>query len=196
MASKTKVYLALIAAGLAVLVVDRCFLGASAPASTAASEVEPAAKAEGGESMPAPPPRPVPNQAPGAQGSKLSVPELHFPRNLPAYDPAFEMRDVFARREEDNSISDVGHTGKTGSGKKGAAGDAIGREAFQTAHRLDAVMVQESLRIAVVDGRWMRVGDAVDRCTLTRIEGDAVVFQCHDGDSVLLPSGKRRHPSD
>ncbi len=192
MASKTKIYFALIAAGLVALVVDRCSFGASAPASTAASEVDP--PAEDGESTPpAPRPRPVPQHA---GPSKLGVPELHFPRNLPAYDPAFEMRDVFARLDSDGEISDVGRTGKNGSAKKNTAADAIGREAFHATHRIDAVMVQESLRIAVVDGRWMRVGDVVDQCTLIKIEGDCAVFQCHDGDTVLTPSGKKTHASD
>ena len=191
MATKTKVYLALIATGLVALAVDRCYFGASAPASTAASEVDPATEDQDAVSKPAPRPRPAPQQA---GPSKLSVPELHFPRNLPAYDPVFEMRDVFARLDGEDSNSNMGHPGRSGSAKKGTEEDAIGREAFQAAHRIDAVMVQESLRIAVVDGRWMRVGDVVDTCTLTRIEGDSAVFQCHDGDTVLSPSGKRRHP--
>jgi|CXWL01.1.fsa_nt_gi hypothetical protein len=191
MASKTKIYLALVATGFAALVVDRCYFGASAPASTAANEVDPDTEGEVAESKPAPHSRPVPPQA---GQLKRSVPKLHFPRNLPAYDPVIEMRDIFARSDPDHSIPDTGHPGRGGSAKKEAATDAIGRDDFQTTHRIDAVMVQESLRIAVVDGRWMRVGDAVDTCTLIRIEGDSAVFQCHDGDTVLSPSGKRRHP--
>ena len=195
MASKTKIYFALIAAGLVALVVDRCSFGASAPASTAASEVDP--PAEDAESTPpVPRPRTVAPHAPGAPGSKIGVPELHCPRNLPAFDATSEIRDVFARQGSDGEISDVGRTGKNGSAKKNTAADAIGREAFHERHRIDAVMVQESLRIAVVDGRWMRVGDAVDTCTLIKIEGDCAVFQCHDGDTALTPSGKRTHAPD
>jgi hypothetical protein len=200
MASKTKVYLAVIAAGLVALAVDRVYFGASAPSPIAASEVNSTLGDVVDESKPAPRSRPAPHprapQGPDTPGSKLSVPELHFPRNLPSYDPALEMRDVFAHLDEQGSFPNTIPTGKSGSAKKENAAEAIGREVFQAAHRVDAVMVHDSLKIAVVDGRWMRVGDVLDHCTLIRIEGDFTVFQCHDGDAVLSASGKRRQLPD
>lgn len=196
MAKKTKVYLALIAAGLLALAVDRTYLGASTPSSTVASLVDPDShdsKEEDVESASAPRHRPAPKLV---APSKLSVPELHFPRSLPVYDPATEMRDLFARSDSNGSAAGNALPARGGSSKRTIANQAIGREAFQATHRIDAVMVQDSLKIAVVDGRWMRVGDVLDTCTLIRIEGDAAEFQCHDGDTVLSPSGRRKLPSD
>lgn len=193
MTSKTAVYIALIAVGLIVLAVDRCNFGATVPASIEASQRDPAAVEDAAdlETMPRPAPA-----ATSETASRLSVPELHFPRNLPSYDPSVELRDVFARPQIAGAMGETGRPGRSGSGEKTSTSDAIGREAFQSTHRVDAVMVQESLKIAVVDGRWARVGDVVDTCTLKQIEGDSVVFECHDGDTVLAPAGKRRPASD
>lgn len=187
MTGKNKIYLALIALGLMALAIDRTFMGATAPSAATADPVSP--DEEDGAAAEAPPrPRVVPKPA---GPSKLSIPELHFPRNLPEYDPALELRDIFARAEESDGVPGSDSSHPTISRKQAPQG-AIGREAFEVAHRIDAVMVQESLKIAVVDGRWMQVGDVMDTCTLIRIEGDSAEFQCHDGDIVISPSGKRK----
>jgi hypothetical protein len=191
MATKTKVYLSLIGAGLLALAVDSFYFGASAPATSEAGQLNPAEN----ESVPEAKSAARARLAAKPVGtSRLNVPELHFPRNLPAYDPAYELRDVFSRTDADSPGSATGPAGRQ-KASEDVALSTIGREAFQARHRVDAVMVQESLKIAVVDGRWIRVGDMVDRCKLTRIDGESVIFECHDGDTELSPSGKKRHPA-
>jgi hypothetical protein len=189
MASKTKIYLSLIGVGLLALAVDRCYFGASAPASTKAGQPDAGDDESPADVNSAPRPKFVPKSA---GPTKLTVPELHFPRNLPTYDPAHDLRDVFVRMDMEGSVSNIDPAGNGKTSKDSTVGP-IGRDAFRASHRVDAVMVQESLKIAVVDGRWVRVGDTVDGCKLTRIEGDSVYFECHDGGTAISPTSKRTY---
>lgn len=184
MTNKTRIYIAVVVLGLGALIVDRCFLGATAPQTIAADEID-AEESETSAAAPVPPRRP----ARAATATKISVPELHFPRNLPALDADGNIRDLFLRPGRPVESKPQNQGGPAESEKKTAP--AIGREAFFAAHRVDGVFVQESLRIAVVDGRWMRIGDELDQCTLVAIKGDAATFQCHDGDTVLSPSRRK-----
>ncbi len=200
MAKKTKIYLGLIAVGLCALGVDRFFFGASEPSSTSAGEIKPSAhdddESEEHVAHAKPAHRPRPALSKPDAPHKLSAPELPFPRNLETYNATAEMRDIFARMEPDAATAGADSSARHGPTKKGTQGDAIGREEFSATHHLDAIMVQESLKIAVMNGRWLRVGDTIDTCALIRIEGDSVVFKCHDGDTELSPSGKRRQAPD
>ena len=191
MAGKTKVYLSLIGAALVGLAVDKCYFGATAPAPTNAGELDTEVTRNDSEGKSAQSVR-VSSNTSGAP--KRNVPQLHFPRHLPSYDSAYELRDVFAPIGTEGIEAAIAQSGKGKSGKDTAAG-TIGRDAFEANHRVDAVMVQESLKIALVDGRWVRVGDMVDGCELTGIEGNSVLFECHDGVTELSPSGKRKHPT-
>ena len=47
------------------------------------------------------------------------------------------------------------------------------------------MVIHEGLRIAVVDGSWLRLDQDFDGCRLTAIAGNEVRFACHDGDAVL-----------
>lgn len=67
----------------------------------------------------------------------------------------------------------------------------LDQAAFQAGHELGGVLDHERLKIAIIDGRWLRIGDKVDGCTLTRISGDTVCFECYDGEAVLKPSRGR-----
>lgn len=185
MKTKTVIYSAVVGVGLIALVVDRCFLGATAPQSSAAGEPgDDIEQDHSAHSQSAPPSRRRPAVA--AAAGKISVPELHFPRNLPTFDSAMEMRDLFQRP----GIAPV-RGGKASAGQSGDDEEtAIGRESFAAVHHVDGVFVQERLKIAIVNGKWVREGEKIDECTLLRIEGDSAVFQCHDGDTVLSPARK------
>jgi len=124
------------------------------------------------------------------------IPELSFPRNLKPFDPSAPIRDIFARPQSvavdtangrsDQEESDAASDSPETSAKPGG-NQRIGRAKFATQHRLEAVMIQQSLKIAIVDGRWMQVGDVVDGCTLSDISGESAVFRCRDGDARLSP---------
>lgn len=185
MKTKTIIYTAVVGVGLIALVVDRCFLGATAPQSSAAGEPDDNISHDQElHAQTAAPARRRPAVA--AAAGKISVPELHFPRNLPTFDSAMELRDLFQRpgvAPARGGKSIAGHPG-------GDEEKAIGRESFAAAHHVDGVFVQERLKIAIVNGKWVREGEKIDECTLLRIEGDSAVFQCHDGDTVLSPARK------
>jgi len=59
-------------------------------------------------------------------------------------------------------------------------------ELFAGAHVLQAVMVSDNQRLAVVDGKCLSVGDRIGAFTLTGIENEAAVFECND-QRVTLP---------
>lgn len=118
----------------------------------------------------------------------ISVPELPFPRNLKPVEPTAAMRDIFARpisaatatANEDDGDG-MGGSPKTGEKRP------MGRATFMTEHRLEAVMINEGLRVAIVNGQWKQIGDCLDGCTLLDITGESAVFHCPDGDALLSP---------
>jgi len=192
MTRKAKIYAALATLALTALVIDRCFIGTTAPQTTLALENN----ASPDESEDPTTPRPQRSLRHPAV-AQTTAPELHFPRNLPAFDASTEIRDIFTRLEEE-SLHDPSQpsSGKKSASKKTVADEGLGRETFLAVHRIDAVMTQDRLKIALVDGRWLRPGDVLDHCTLTHIEGDSATFQCHDGEALLFPSRKRTPQGD
>jgi hypothetical protein len=174
--SKKHAYVAVMVLGGAALVVDRCILTPSAtmPASVAASDRSPRAGIR---------PPTVPG-APGPADAPLSIPELPFPRGLPPWDPRAPIRDLFAPHAEENAADKARSTKAADAGKGTCA-------AFVKEHHLDAVLLQERLKIAIIDGVWVRIEESVDGCILSEIVGNKVRFLCRDGDVVLalLPRG-------
>ncbi len=172
---KTKIYVAVMLLGGAALLVDRCFLSESV------TEPGPA-YAMPTKRTPARDTTQTPVAAPGGPAD-LSVPELPFPRNLPKWDTGAPIRDLFSpmtNAAADNALSS-GRDGNPGPGTCAA---------FARGRSLDAVFVQgtaegTSLKIAVVDGRWVRIGQALDGCTLIEADGTKVRFRCRDGEVSL-----------
>lgn len=203
MSSRKRTYLVLMSLGAAALFVDRCVLTEGTPAPASAVEALPfVVDAESPVShRPGAPGRRttfplVKGGLKGIAPEELSVPELPFPRNLNPFDSSAPIRDIFARprflamETTDQGASDSPETtAKPGEKKR------IGHAAFAVQHRLKAVMVKEGLKIAIVDGRWMQVGDDVDGCTLSCISGESAVFRCRDGDALLSPF-ERTPPGD
>ena len=165
---KKRVYLGLMLLCAIALIVDRVVLSDSVtgPAVVAAAGQAPALPAS-----PTPP---------------LSIPELPFPPGIEPLDPTSEIRDLFAppltRRQNgmdaasDNEVSST--AGQSPAGQSN-------RDLFATTHVLNAIMVNERLRIAIIDGQWRRIGESVDGCTLTDITGGEVRFECYDGTASL-----------
>ena len=174
---KKQLYLGVMLLGGAALFVDRFLLpsSATAPAPVAATPTR------AGRSL-----RPATADAPGKDPAvELSVPELPFPRNLPPWDHSGPMRDLFSPLTA--GVQTTADNPDAASGQGTCA-------AFSREHRLEAVFVEsgatgngaaEGLRIAVIDGRWVRVGETLDGCTLIEADGNKVRFRCRDGELSL-----------
>ena len=169
--TKKQAYAAVMVLGGAALVVDRCILTPSAtmPASVAASD-----RPRRAEIRP-------PTVAPAPPNAPLSIPELPFPRGLPPWDPHAPIRDLFVPHSEENATDKARSTKAADAGKGTCA-------AFAKEHHLDAVLLQERLKIAILDGVWVRIEESVDGCVLGEIVGNKVRFLCRDGDVVLTLS--------
>lgn len=109
-----------------------------------------------------------------------SVPELPFPRNLPTWSPDEPIRDIFSPASS-TAISD-NHR------RNGAVRDPDGYGtvvALQRDHHLDAILVNERLKIAVIGGRRVGMGQEIGGCQIVAVEGHQVRFRCRDGDPIL-----------
>lgn len=200
---KKQVYLMLMALGGVALLVDRFFLGgAGIPTLPAASLAAGADSAVGlapnASATPVAAPRPVAQVAlakppiPVAPAC-VSIPELPFPRRLPAWDASAPIRDLFAPPGARDVIDGVDGQTHNGVGRGGPATDAspMGRKAFATQHHLKALLLGERLGIAVVDDRWMQLGDLLAGCELVELNAESAQFQCHDGSvSLTLEDSK------
>lgn len=171
--AKTKIYIAFMLLGGAALVVDRCVL---TPSTTM-----PAPAAASAPGLAAQPPAQAAGPTPGAP--QLATLELPFPRAIPVWDPQSPIRDLFAPFSDD----DAADKRRKRSPRRGDAGKGSCAD-FAAQHQLEAVLVQESLKIAILDGVWVRIGESVDGCVLTEIIGNKVRFRCRDGDALLALS--------
>lgn len=131
------------------------------------------------------PTRPVVNTA--AEALPL-IPILPFPRSLRTWDRSFDIRDVFLPPQvESNATGDGQSLDKTLGGETSYKADAeTNRQSFASQHALHAVMVNGSLRIAIVDGTWVREGESLDGCKLERISNNQALFSCYDGNVTLV----------
>jgi hypothetical protein len=166
---KKQTYGVLLGLGMAALAADRLLVGGDpTPAS-----VEAAASLT--NRSPADP------AATGAT-ERIPVPGVPFPRNLPAVAADALIRDAFA-----NPGAGSGDTaGSRVRGPDGPFARPPTAAAFVDIHRLDAVMDDGALHIAVVDGRWVRPGERIDGCRLDRLEGIRAVFVCSDEEQAVL----------
>jgi hypothetical protein len=173
---KKKVYLAVMVLGGAALLVDRVFLSSSVDPDVAeATGVAPA------DDKPASPEAasPTPQTAP--------IPELNFPRQIPAYDVGAHLRDWFEPPKLPDAEEPQEGTPDNGGplALRAALPVVSAKESFVASHRLDGIVINDRWQIAIVDGVWLRVGQAMDDCTLSEVSGRTAVFACEDGDAQL-----------
>ncbi len=190
---KKKAYIAVMSLGALALIVDRFFMGTVAPMPASASEMDDTLQTNDPDDANADAPRDARSSTNAlsknaSSAAAISIPELAFPRNLIAVDLDAPLRDLFARPKSAESGSDLSDAEQQAS----AAGESrdLGRAAFARKHRVDGVMSQEGLKIVIVNGQWMRIGESLDGCTLQRINRESAVFQCRDGEAELSPFPK------
>lgn len=173
---KKHVYLTIIGLGAIALVVDRLLLPQdTATPATAAADVSPQQAHEdtGVASVP-----------------RLPIPELPFPNGLDAFALSQSPggpRDLFARPVSQSDLT-TENPGTDKNGRRGRGKNSprkLGHAEFERAHTLGGVLIHQRLKIAVVNGAWMRTGDSIDGCRLARVDGNQVAFECYDGTALL-----------
>lgn len=179
---KKKAYLGALVVTAVALAVDRCFLTDRAPRDAVAVE-------RPGAESPAEPDNVNSQKATEAS----SIPQIPFPHGLEPFEPGSDLRDPFdlpssvrervqAARRTDNEDPSM---------KTQARAGELSRVDFGAKHRLQGVVVHERLKIAIVNGRWLRLGQALDGCILTAVADNAARFDCFDGESILEVTQER-----
>ncbi len=171
---KHLVYMAAVVLGGAALVVDRTILsdGASGPAKASAS----------GSSSTTGSSRAV--QAPIVEATP--IPELHFPRSLPAIDVQSNIRDWFKPPASKLEKQQDQLSAQKELRDEKDPGGPLTCEEFIAAHRLDAVVGCAGWQVAIIDGRWVRAGESLDGCTFKQVSGRSVEFECVDGVAIMV----------
>ncbi len=180
MGRKKKQYLLVLVLGGAALIVDRVILSEDATEPTAAIATSGSSLAGGTPAF----------VVPAAAASP--IPEVPFPAGVTSLGPDHVLRDLFAPPKssipEGDSADNIGERAAAVAGRVTAS-------TFMTRHRLQAVLRNPTLTIAVVDGTWVHVGESVDGCTLTAIENEAAHFECYDTSATLtVAMWQRRQP--
>lgn len=167
---KKKRYLLVIGLSGVGLIADRVI-------STGSPEVPAAARAA--------PTGPIVNTAPDALPL---IPKLPFPRSLRTWDRPSDIRDFFLPPQVQKNATINGRSpDKTLSVKiSSRAENEAKRQSFASRHAVHAVMVNGSLRMAIVDGIWVREGETFDGCKLERISNNQALFSCYAGHVTLV----------
>ncbi|MBI1826230.1 MAG: hypothetical protein HY287_00360 [Planctomycetes bacterium] len=180
-AKRRNTYFVLMGCGAAALLVDRVFLSGSE--STPAKAVA----GEGQSNRPSTKPHHLVSAsaklaASGATAAVASIPELPFPRNLPAFDVASPIRDIFSPNTLEEHGNAAVSSAPRGNDRSGAGTTPA---QFASKHRLHAVLLHDEMKVAIVDGASLQEEDELDGCRVVRISATFVEFSCKSGSSVL-----------
>lgn len=166
---KKRGYFAVVLIGASALVVDSLVLSSDLPESNHPSR----------EGL-------LPSDASGP-APELAIPELPFPKGIKPIDPQGEIPDLFSpptlnpkRRSEGADADKPG-----GVGQRLSVPGQLHSAAFEAAHRLKGILFDQRLRIAGVDGQWIRIGTSIDGCTLVTVSPREATFRCFDNEVVL-----------
>lgn len=168
------VYLGLMVVGGMALAVDRCVLsdGAITPEQAMALDADRVS---------------VHPAIPATTSTMSVVPVVPFPAGIDSYDPRSPLRNIFLPRSLDKRVGDAeAAPDKHGRNSRGSRDKTnVSSEVFTSTHRLIGVMLYDGLRIAIVDGLWLRIGQHVDGCVLQNVAGNQAQFRCGDEEAVL-----------
>lgn len=172
----------LIAGGLALLCDRVLFSPAPAPASTTEQQAY-----VGSENSP----------LGSQQSTAASAPVITrlaaaaFPRSLPEIESLDAIRDMFAPTPTVRSaMLNQPDVEDPDSGNPSSIPSRTGVvQRFLRNHTLTGVMIGKSYAFAIIDGRWMRVGERLDGCELARITGTDATFRCSSGIATLSVAG-------
>ncbi len=104
------------------------------------------------------------------------LPELPFPRNLPEL-PTPSLRDPFVPPS---------HLAPPPTASEAPPESAQSdRKSLAARHALRGVIITDGLKIAIINGQWLRVGETIEGCTLLDVIENEARFWCHDGGTIL-----------
>ena len=108
---------------------------------------------------------------PASAPVSLPIPELPFPRGLKSLALNAEVRDLFEPPAAGPGNPDVADSDNREPDLTGSANyQGPQHDLFEQQHHLSGVMVNERLRIAIVDGVWLQLGQSLDDCKLISVE--------------------------
>lgn len=177
---RKRVYVGVIILAVAALAVDKFFLSEGQAAGLSPHGSTAPAEARGSVDRRPMSPEAVPT---------VRIPEVPFPRGLEPLDPSAGVfiRDFFAPPESAlNRDPPDSQTDKSGrNANQPDRHGRLGRSTFVSRHRLSGVLLDQRLKIAIVDGTWLRIGQSLNGCTLASVSGNEARFECYDGEAVL-----------
>jgi len=165
--TRKRIYLIVIGVGGLALVVDRLVLSDSATAPQTAEAASNGSESPAGVS---------------AAPNKVPIPAVPFPDNLPDVPQIAGLRDVFARPDNPEKAADRGGGARP---KTRDESQVVSPAEFVQRHSLEAVFREADLHVAVVNGRWLGVGDVMDACRLVGLRDPSARFACPTGEAVL-----------
>ena len=177
--TRRKTYFVLLGLGGTALIVDRLVLTEPLmePWETLAVETRDGDLVAGDEK----PPQPVTPQG---------IPELPFPGGLSALGLDGSIHDLFMSpsRRADAKVS-----ARAACGSHASSGVPAYR-AFADTHRLEAILEDGDVHIAVVGGELLKPGGKIAGCVLHKLAGTKAHFACEDGEAILELSAVGENP--
>ncbi len=122
----------------------------------------------------------------------IAIPQIHFPSNLSSFTFSSELPDLFEPPDKQKNLQDKTENDDLGLKRAGAIADPslVDTQKFEEKKQLDAIYTGDSLKIAIVNGQWVHLGQTIDGCKLKEIRTNEAVFECYDGDIVMRIKGK------
>jgi hypothetical protein len=123
----------------------------------------------------------------GHDGPSVLVAATPFPSVYDSDEPPADVRDMFRITDTIRAAMDMNENDETDGpqGPRSRVRPPVALAPFSERHSLQAVMVSRGVRIAVIDGRWVRIGDQLDDCQLADIIGTQAEFDCGDRRETL-----------
>ena len=114
------------------------------------------------------------------------LPNIPFPQALPRFQAGDFVDNLFLppHLRHDPRYSPGEENGEKSSGLR-SDGSRMNVVQFRTHHSLTGVILNESIKLAIVNGRWIQKGQSLSGCSLSSISGTEAHFTCADGVAVL-----------
>ena len=112
------------------------------------------------------------------------APILPFPSNLPVINAQQQIIDIFQPVPLRGQVRQGLGVDDQGKGKRSGL-TRLDASSFESQRQLSGVMVAGSVKVAIVDGKWIRVGEKIWGCQLESVSGNQAHFKCHNGPATL-----------